>query len=68
MFPRTFSTVALIVGAIWLIQGLGIADTGSFMDGRRGWAVAGAILVVTGLAALFQQRRRQGSEPSQPGS
>lgn len=59
IFPRTFTTVTMIVGAVWIIQGLGIAETGSFMDGRPGWAVAGAVLGAAGFAAAMVRRRRE---------
>jgi hypothetical protein len=69
IFPRTFGTVAMIVGAIWIVQGAGLAPTGSFMDDQPIWAVLGAVLLVAGLISFFAQRRkakRAGS--SQPGS
>jgi hypothetical protein len=47
----------MIIGAIWIIQGLGMADTGSFMDGNVFWAVMGLILVLFGLGALAVRRK-----------
>ena len=68
IFPSTFSTVAMIVGGIWLIQGLGIADTGSFMDGQPVWAVSGGILLLVGLgSSVAKRRRRQTEKPGSPG-
>lgn len=49
----------MIVGAIWVVQGLGIVPTGSFMDGEPVWAVLGALAFVAGLIALIVQRRKK---------
>lgn len=69
IFPSTFGTVAMIVGAIWIVQGAGILPTGSFMDGRPVWAVAGAVLVVVGAAWWIAQRRKaKAADPGQPDS
>lgn len=61
MFPKTFGVVAMIVGAIWLIQGAGLAATGSFMDGNPVWAVLGAALAAAGMLSTVVQRRRSRS-------
>lgn len=69
IFPQTFRTVITVVGVIWIVQGLGLLDTGSFMDRQPVWAVAGAVLVVAGLlSTLVQRRRARTKEPDQPGS
>jgi LPXTG-motif cell wall-anchored protein len=66
MFPRSFSGVLMIVGAIWVVQGLGIVATGSFMDGQPAWAVFGGLVFVTGLIAVVVRRRK--NDVDQPGS
>jgi hypothetical protein len=59
----------MIVGAIWIVQGAGLLPTGSFMDGRPAWAVAGGVLAVIGAVSFFVQRRKaKAREPDQPGS
>lgn len=59
----------MIVGAIWIVQGTGILPTGSFMDGRPVWAVAGAVLVLVGAISFFVQRRKaKAGDSGQPGS
>lgn len=67
IFPRTFGVVLMIVGAIWVVQGTGLAPTGSFMDGRRMWAVLGALLLFAGIISVVVQRRRnRPQDPDQP--
>ena len=68
MFPQTFSSVLMIVGAIWVVQGLGVADTGSFMDGRPLWAILGAAAFLAGLVLLLLRRRNQKEQVDQPDS
>ena len=59
----------MIVGAIWIVQGAGLAPTGSFMDGQPVWAVLGALLLVAGLISFVVQRRKaRQADPTQPGS
>ena len=51
---RTRSLVALgavMVGAIWIAQGVGLLPGTSFMVGDGRWAIAGAALVALGLVA-----------------
>lgn len=59
----------MIVGAIWIVQGAGLAPTGSFMDGQSIWAVLGGALLLAGLASfLVQRRKNKAADPPQPGS
>lgn len=59
----------MIVGVIWIIQGAGLAPTGSFMDGRPVWALLGAALFVAGaVSVLVQRRRNKRPNPDQPSS
>jgi hypothetical protein len=44
--------VALTVGGIWILQGIG-ALPGSFMTGRSEWALAGAGLATGAALALW---------------
>jgi hypothetical protein len=41
--------ILIIVGAVWIGQGLGLFQGSGFMDNNRIWAVIGAGLVVAGL-------------------
>ncbi len=58
----------MIVGAIWVLQGLGILDTGSFMDRQPLWAVLGGAAFVAGLAGFLFRRRKEKGKAGQPGS
>ena len=48
----------LAVGLVWIAQGTGLLRGSSFMVGDPRWAIAGAVLVVLGLVALVNARRR----------
>jgi len=56
---RVVGVVLVLIGAVWLVQGLGIVTTGSFMDGQSVWAVIGGACVAGGLIALSRSRRRR---------
>lgn len=50
---RTRSIIAailVIIGAVWVVQGLGFLRGSGFMDGDPRWALIGAVLVGGGLA------------------
>ena len=50
--------VLLLVGLVWLGQGLGLLP-GSVMSGSTFWAVVGAALVLGGGLLLVVERRRR---------
>jgi hypothetical protein len=55
------AAVLVIVGAVWVGQGLGVVRGSSFMDGDARWALFGAIVaavgIVIGWGALRMRRR-----------
>jgi hypothetical protein len=53
---RVVGIVAIVVGAVWVGQGLGYLP-GSVMSGVRFWFWVGAACVLVGLALLFASRR-----------
>jgi MYXO-CTERM domain-containing protein len=55
---RVIGIVAILLGALWVGQGLGYLP-GSVMSGVRFWFWVGAALVLVGLALLFASRRRE---------
>ena len=56
---RVIGVLLVLIGGVWLVQGLGIVSTGSFMDGQGIWAVIGGVCMVGGLVALSRSRRRR---------
>jgi hypothetical protein len=49
--------LAVIVGAVWTLQGLGILG-GSAMSGHTLWAILGPILAVLGIIGVIFGTRR----------
>jgi len=52
--------VALLIGLLWIGQGLGFIHwpSSSFMLGQQEWAIRGAALAVVGVILLLRSRRR----------
>jgi hypothetical protein len=46
----TFGILVAVAGGIWILQGLGVIVSSSFMTGDRLWVVLGAVAVVGGAA------------------
>ncbi|MEU4716484.1 hypothetical protein AB0F73_22920 [Micromonospora purpureochromogenes] len=56
----TLGLLAVVVGAVWTVQGLGYVG-GSVMTDQRIWAVLGPVVILIGLVVLWrglQARRR----------
>ena len=51
--------LALLAGAIWTLQGMGIL-AGSFMSSNPAWVVIGLVTAVLGLGLSAWSRRRPG--------
>ena len=49
----------IVMGGIWILQGLNIAFLNSFMADQRQWALYGAILALVGLAQLIWSNTRK---------
>ncbi|ABD26472.1 conserved hypothetical protein [Novosphingobium aromaticivorans DSM 12444] len=56
---RIFGIVALLMGGLWVGQGLGLImwPASSFMLAQGQWALIGAGLMLLGLGALWRSRR-----------
>lgn len=58
MLLKIVASLAVLIGAVWILQGLNILP-GSFMTGRMEWAWRGGALVLAGVAIwAFVLRRR----------
>jgi hypothetical protein len=63
---RTVSILAgliIVVGAVFIGQGLGLLRGSSFMVDDRRWAIIGAVMVAIGIVIAWRanaQRRRSG--------
>jgi hypothetical protein len=49
--------IAILVGAVWILQGTGMLP-GSFMTGQRMWLIIGIIVAIIGLALAYNGIRR----------
>lgn len=45
--PRAIGVVLIVVGAVWILQGIGVAQ-GSVMTGNVWWGVLGVVFVIAG--------------------
>ncbi|PWR11572.1 hypothetical protein DKT68_05375 [Micromonospora acroterricola] len=58
--PLTLGLLAVVIGAVWTVQGLGYVS-GSVMTDQRVWAVLGPVVALAGLVVLWlglRSRRR----------
>jgi hypothetical protein len=53
------AAVLVLVGAVWVAQGLGFFHGSGFMDGDTRWAVFGAILALVGLVIGWTAFRKR---------
>ncbi|GGM40928.1 hypothetical protein GCM10011608_27080 [Micromonospora sonchi] len=51
-FRLALGLLAVVVGALWTVQGLGYIE-GSVLTDQRIWAVIGPVLMLVGLALLW---------------
>ncbi|RLP88403.1 MULTISPECIES: hypothetical protein [unclassified Micromonospora] len=59
--PLTLGLLAVVIGAVWTVQGLGYVS-GSVMTDQQVWAVLGPVVAVVGLVLLWlglRSRRRR---------
>ncbi|MFM2372655.1 MAG: hypothetical protein RIS85_2377 [Pseudomonadota bacterium] len=61
MLLRIFGIAALLVGGLWIGQGLGLImwPASSFMLAQGQWALIGAGLMLLGVFALWRSKRRR---------
>jgi len=51
------AAVLVIIGAVWMGQGLGLFRGSGFMDGDPLWAFIGALLVIAGIVVAVTALR-----------
>ncbi|HEX3951917.1 MAG TPA: hypothetical protein VHW95_18860 [Steroidobacteraceae bacterium] len=51
--------VMILMGAVWMLQGLNIAFRVGFMVGNYHWTIYGAILALVGAAQVIWSNTRQ---------
>ncbi|WP_405093534.1 hypothetical protein OG767_12365 [Micromonospora sp. NBC_01392] len=51
-FRLTVGLLAVVIGALWTVLGLGYVE-GSVLTDRRIWALVGPVVVVAGFVALW---------------
>ena len=49
----------VVVGIVWILQGLNLAFRVGFMVGDKRWVVYGAILALVGVAQVISSNTRQ---------
>ncbi len=49
----------IVVGIIWILQGLNLAFRVGFMVGEKRWVLFGAILALVGIAQVIWSNTRQ---------
>ncbi|HEU5004343.1 MAG TPA: hypothetical protein VFW71_16415 [Actinomycetota bacterium] len=59
MVLRVIAALLFVAGAVWVIQGFGIAPTGSFMDGDALWGLIGLGCIALGIVTLGYDRWRR---------
>lgn len=60
--PLILGLVLILIGGIWLLQGIGILG-GSVMTGQSFWATVGGILLLAGLVSCAYALRGGASPP-----
>ena len=55
---------AVVVGLVWIGQGLGLLRGSSFMVDDLRWAAIGLVAVVVGVVLVVSARRRAGPPPT----
>ena len=51
--------VLLLLGLLWVFQGLGVMGSGGFMDGNKTFFGIGLVVAIVGLVSLYSGARRK---------
>ena len=58
--PFAGGMLAVVLGAVWTLQGLGVVDSGSVMDGVTLWAIVGPVVAAAGVVLIVLAMRARG--------
>ena len=61
--PFAGGLLALVLGAVWTLQGMGLLESGSVMDGVTLWAIVGPVVAVAGLVLIVLAVRARSRRP-----
>ncbi|HVF11873.1 MAG TPA: hypothetical protein VNA87_02180 [Actinomycetota bacterium] len=61
MFPSSFGIAFIVVGLVWIVQGFGLLNTGSFMDRSQLWGFLGLGMTAVGLVLIMIDRKNKGN-------
>lgn len=59
---RLIGIAMMLMGTVWMLQGLNLAFRVGFMVGNPRWTLYGAILAIVGIAQLVWSNTRQRKE------
>lgn len=65
MLPYGVGGLLVLIGGVWLLQGLGLLK-GSFMTGSAFWAVTGAVCITAGVGLSIYRKVRASRQSSNP--
>jgi len=59
MVSSLIGVAMILIGTVWILQGLNLAFRVGFMVGNHHWTIYGAILALVGAAQLLWSNTRQ---------
>jgi hypothetical protein len=63
IFLNVLGIVCLPVGAVWILQGTKILNSG-FMAGHRRWILIGGVILIAGIVILIFNNRKKAKTES----
>jgi hypothetical protein len=59
IFSSLLGVAMILMGGVWMLQGMNLAFREGFMVGNYHWTIYGAILVLVGIAQVIWSNTRQ---------
>ena len=66
VFSTLIGLLMILMGGVWILQGLNVAFLDSFMAGDPQWAIYGAILLLVGIGQAWWSVTRKAPTPRDP--